>query len=243
MDALFGRPRTPAGDDYQGQEQPWKLWGDLPPDAFGIVSQLLVWSPNDDRLYWQLGEILNSMGPVAEADALFDELANSRSLSGVREFMRHRAAIKDSLKVANALVNTYTDPTGRDDVGRYQKDCYYLMLEIAPRGLLSSPGLGDACNAVAPAAVAEAYNLQEQPPPPPAPKAGWWPDWQAIFVGFAAGLIIATLAALQWTEWRKRSRAAAAAPPPSSRTEPAVHDAGAYHADAPAAPDRLEGAS
>ena len=243
MDLLFGKPHTSAGGAYEAQEQWWKLWGDLPPDAFAIVSQLLVWAPNDDRLYWQLGEILNSLGVVVEAENIFDELANSRSLSGVRKFMQHRQALKESLKVANALVKTYGD-----DTGKYLKDCHCLLLAVAPRGLLSSPGLGDACNAVAPAAVAQFYGLQEAPPPTPS-KGGWRPDWQAIFVGFAAGLIIATLAALQWTEWRKRSCAAAPqppvpspAPPSSPHTEPAVHDPGTFRADAPAAPDRLEGA-
>ena len=43
------------------------MWGDLPPDGYQIVAQLLVWSPNDDRLYWQLGELLNAMGSVQDA--------------------------------------------------------------------------------------------------------------------------------------------------------------------------------
>ena len=242
MDLLFGKPRSPAGD-YEAQEQPWKLWGDLPPDAFNVVAQLLLWAPNDDRLYWQLGEILNSMGLVPEAAKIFDELSFVRKF-GAREFMEHRRALKESLDVANALVDAYGN-----DTGKYLKDCYYLMLEITPRGVLSSPGLGDACNAVAPAAVAEAYNRQEQQqppggPPPPGPSDAWRPDWRTVFVGFAAGAIIATLAAFQWMEWRKRGRPEArrAESPPSPRTEPAVHDAGAFRTDDPAAPDRLEGA-
>jgi hypothetical protein len=83
-------------------------------------------------------------------------------------------------------------------------------------------------------------------------SAGPWPEWRPLFVGFAAGLIVATLAALQFLEWRRRRRAAAAPagaptlPPtefsPPRRTEPAVHDAGAIRTDAPSAPDRVEGA-
>ncbi len=239
MDLLFGRPRASAGD-YEAQELPWKLWGDLPPDAFAIVSQLLVWSPNDDRLYWQLGEVLNSLGLLTEADQIFDELANTRNLTGVREFMEHRQALKESLKVANALVNTYGN-----DTARYQRDCHIVLLELAPPGLLCSPGLGQASNAVAPAAEAEWYVLQEQQPgagpgaAPPSPRRGWWPDWKPIFVGFAGGFILATLAVLQWMEWRKRRRPETR---PSPRTEPVAHDAGAFRADDPSAPDRVEGA-
>ena len=239
MDQLFGRPHTPAGDDYEAQEEWWKLWGDLPPDAFALVSQLLLWSPNDDRLYWQLGEILNSLGGATEADKIFDELANSRSLSGVREFMRHRQALKQSLAVLAALAKVYGN-----DINKYQKDGQYLLLEVAPPPLLAAPGLGAAVAAVAPTAVALNYEIQDQqqqPPPPPAvPKVGWLPDWQALFVSFAAGAIIATLGALQWMEWRKRGRLAAPRPPSSPRTEPVVHDAGAFRRDA-ADPDRLEG--
>ncbi len=241
MDVLFGKPRSPAGD-YEAQERSWKLWGELPPDAYAVVSQLLVWSPNDDRLYWQLGEILNTMGLVPEAVKVFDELANSRNLSGVRVFMEHRRTLKESVDVANALVSAYGN-----DTGKYQKDCYYLMLEIAPRGLLTAPGLGDASTAVAPAAVAEAYALQErqqqqgagQGAAPPGPRRGGWPDWKPIFVGFAGGFILATLAVLQWMEWRKRRRPESR---PSPRTEPVAHDAGAFRADDPSAPDRVEGA-
>ncbi len=90
MDVLFGKPRSAAGD-YEAQEQPWKLWGDLPPDAYAIVSQLLVWSPNDDRLYWQLGELLNTMGLVPQAVDVFDELSFTRNFS-TRVFMEHRHA-------------------------------------------------------------------------------------------------------------------------------------------------------
>ncbi len=57
MDALFDRPRS-AGGPYEPNMPPWRLWGDLPPDAAKIVAQLLVWSPNDDRLYWQAGRIV-----------------------------------------------------------------------------------------------------------------------------------------------------------------------------------------
>jgi hypothetical protein len=76
------------------------------------VSQLLVWFPNDDRLYWQLGEIMNSIGAVPEAVKVFDELSN-KNLNGVREFKEHRRTLKESVDVANALVAVYGNDTAR----------------------------------------------------------------------------------------------------------------------------------
>jgi hypothetical protein len=232
MDLLFEKPRG-GGGDYQAQELPWKLWGDLPPDAYAIVSQLLVWFPNDDRLYWQLGEIMNSMGLVPEAVKVFDDLSN-KNLNGVREFKEHRRTLKESVDVANALATVYGN-----DAARFQRDCRCFMAEIAPPGLLLPPGGGDLANETGAALVVQADTPPAQAtggPSRPA-SAGWQFDWKPIFVGFVAGLIVAVLAALQWMEWRRRR-----APTfPSQPTEPSVHDAGAFRSDAPPS-DRVEGA-
>jgi tetratricopeptide (TPR) repeat protein len=231
MDLLFEKPRGGAGD-YQAQELPWKLWGDLPPDAYAIVSQLLVWFPNDDRLYWQLGEIMNSLGLVPEAVKVFDDLSN-KNLNGVREFKEHRRTLKESVDVADALTTAYGN-----DAGRFQRDCRRFMAEIAPRGLLLPPGGGSLANETGLAVVMQADAAQARttgPTPRPA-SPGWQFDWKPIFVGFAAGLIVAVLGALQWMEWRRR-RAPTLSPQPR---EPTVHDAGAFRTDASPS-DRVEG--
>jgi tetratricopeptide (TPR) repeat protein len=233
MDLLFEKPRGNGGDEYQAQELPWKLWGDLPPDAYAIVSQLLVWFPNDDRLYWQLGEIMNSIGLTPEAVKVFDDLSN-KNLNGVREFKDHRRTLKESVDVANALVTAYGN-----DVPRFQRDCRRFMAEIAPRGLLLPPGCGDLANETGLAVIVQAdtapTGTTRQPPRPAA--TGWQFDWKPIFVGFVAGLIVAVLGALQWMEWRRRR----ALMLPSQPTEPAVHEAGAFRSDASSS-DRVEGA-
>jgi tetratricopeptide (TPR) repeat protein len=46
----------------------------LPPNALSIVQQLLVWSPNDLRLYWLLGEVYNAQGKVADAMQILEDL-------------------------------------------------------------------------------------------------------------------------------------------------------------------------
>jgi tetratricopeptide (TPR) repeat protein len=238
MDLLFEKPRA-AGGDYQAQEQPWKLWGDLPPDGYAIVSQLLVWFPNDDRLYWQLGEILNSIGLVPEAVKVFDELSN-KNLNGVREFREHRRVLKESVDVASALATLYGN-----DSAKFHRDFRLLMVEISPPGLLLPPGGGALADATGLAVVmqADASTARTAAPPPRPAAHGWQFDWKQLFVGFAAGLIVAVLGALQWMEWRRRGHTAALVPTlPPQPTEPVVHDAGAFHSgDAPS--DRVEGAS
>ena len=237
MDLLFEKPLAGAGE-YQAHEQSWKLWGDLPPDAYFVVSQLLVWFPNDDRLYWQLGEIMNTMGGVPEAVKVFDELSN-KNLNGVREFRDHRLTLKESVGVANALATV----SGRD-AARFQRDCKVFLLEISPPGLLLPPG-GALANEAGVAAAIQAIDSSrtDGSPARPLPR-GWQLDWQPIFVGFAAGLIVAVLGALQWMEWRRRRHAAAHAPIlPPQLTEPAVHDAGAFRSDDASPSDRVEGAS
>lgn len=234
MDALFDRPRGPAAP-YEAEIEPWKLWGDVPQDGYPIVAQLLVWSPNDDRLYWQLGELLNAGGNVQDAYQVLDELVNTRTASAVRDVQAHRRALKESLPVVAAVKDTI-----RGDPAKFQTDIHQILWAVTPRGLLLPPVGGDLANEAAMAARADAYvrNQKPQPPQPaaPAPAPAWWPDWKTLFVGFAAGLIVATLVALQWMEMRRRR-----ARPAQPRTEPAVHDAGAFRADAPAARDRVEG--
>jgi tetratricopeptide (TPR) repeat protein len=53
----------------------------LPPDAVALVQQLLVWLPEDTRLYWLLGEVLNAKGDVAGAEKIFEDCLWSRGLS------------------------------------------------------------------------------------------------------------------------------------------------------------------
>ena len=274
MDALFDKPRS-AGGPYEPSMPSWRMWGDVPPDGPQIVAQLLVWSPNDDRLYWQLGELLNSCGKVRNAYKILDELVVVRSRTGIRELQNHRAVLKEALPVVDAVDQAAADRSA------FYASLYTLGNGLTPHVSLAPPVCGDLALAAGSAAWLPAGNaaaaqqqaltrmqLEEQlrqlgqpppappaqptppfPAPPPNQSAGPWPEWRPLFVGFAAGLIVATLAALQFMEWRRRRRAAVADPPrppaefpQSRRTEPAVHDAGAIRTDAPSAPDRMEGA-
>ena len=70
-------------------------------------------------------------------------------------------------------------------------------------------------------------------------RSGWQFDWKPIFVGFAAGLIVAVLGALQWMEWRRR-RTRRDRSRPNPRSQPSMTPEPS-EADAPPS-DRVEGA-
>ena len=197
-----------------------------------------------------------------------DELVYVRNESAIRELQQHRAVLKEALPELDAVEKASADRS------KFLMSLYILGNGLRPAGLLSPPVCGPMAEAAAASAWLPGGNAiseqqqalarmrleqqmrdlgqppapQAQPAPPPAPpgQSSAGPEWRPLFVGFAAGLIVATLAGLQWMEWRRRRRAAAAAPPTPvefRRREPAVHDAGAIRTDAPSAHDRMEGTS
>jgi tetratricopeptide (TPR) repeat protein len=102
VDALFDDGKSPPRPvrfvGESGKFEPGKLAADekakLPKDAIELVQQLLIWLPEDDRLYWLLGELYNAQGGsknVRAARMIFDELAGFDG-RGVRapELAEHR---------------------------------------------------------------------------------------------------------------------------------------------------------
>jgi len=65
VDPIFGEVDKPVRfvndkDEFEVGRIPADEFKQLPPDADVIVQQLLVWMPNDERLLWLLGEVLNA---------------------------------------------------------------------------------------------------------------------------------------------------------------------------------------
>jgi tetratricopeptide (TPR) repeat protein len=102
VDALFDDGKKPPSPvkfvGESGKFEPGKLaraeQDKLPKDAIDIVQQLLVWQPEDVRLYWLLGELYNAQGGpknIRAARMIFDELGGFGGL-GVRaeELADHR---------------------------------------------------------------------------------------------------------------------------------------------------------
>jgi tetratricopeptide (TPR) repeat protein len=71
--------------------------GKLPPDAIAVVQQILLWTPEDTRLYWLLGELYNARGDLASADAIFEECVWSRRYNA-ESLREHRQIVKEAIK-------------------------------------------------------------------------------------------------------------------------------------------------
>ncbi|HVK14506.1 MAG TPA: hypothetical protein VM597_37555 [Gemmataceae bacterium] len=74
------RPTDPVrfeepNGDYKPGSMPEAERKKLPPDALAIVQQLVLWHPQDARLYWLLGELYNAEGEVEAAAKIMDECA------------------------------------------------------------------------------------------------------------------------------------------------------------------------
>jgi hypothetical protein len=175
----------------------------LPADADRIVLQLLLWQPQDMRLLWLYGELLNARGDVywalyaltaAKGDPLQGRTYRNDELD------RHRQILKNAVGPFERL---FRDEDGSGAPFRLQTS---LLWSFAPR-------LGPAFNEVAGLAMtspgAGAANSFPAPPPPagdnspPTTAANPLPDWRQLTVGFLAGVVIAVLVLLQWQQRRR----------------------------------------
>jgi tetratricopeptide (TPR) repeat protein len=89
----------------------------LPPDAIPIVQQLLLWFPNENRLYWLLAELYAAEGDFAASFGSFHSIAWGRAYGNRKVFMDHRQAVEAALnsqpRKASAdepLLSTPTEP-------------------------------------------------------------------------------------------------------------------------------------
>ena len=98
----------------------------LPKYAIEIVQQLLVWLPEDARLYWLLGELYNAQGGpknIHTARMIFDELAGYDGL-GVRaaELAEHRMALRNYHDPETDETASFDLGKGSDDEGKKRED-------------------------------------------------------------------------------------------------------------------------
>jgi len=71
-------------------------------EAIATVQQLVLWFPNDIRLYWLLGELYAAKGEFAAAKKIMDECVDSGHYSNRKVLMQHREAVA---KLANAQLS------------------------------------------------------------------------------------------------------------------------------------------
>jgi tetratricopeptide (TPR) repeat protein len=98
LDDLFGVRFVGESGVYEAGKLAAKEKAKLPADALAIVQQLLVWLPDDARLYWLLGEIYNGLGDVTAARQIFDsgELAGLNGRFRPRELREHLTILKNA---------------------------------------------------------------------------------------------------------------------------------------------------
>jgi len=89
VDALFpGVHFVGANGEYEAGTIAPEYLDKLPTEAPYVVLQLLIWQPADDRLYWLLGELLNSRGQPGPAFEILTELVARRGLVSVGGLFR-----------------------------------------------------------------------------------------------------------------------------------------------------------
>jgi hypothetical protein len=203
-DFLVPDPDLPM--DYQAvqfvsRRQPFELGkfpasekARLPKDAIAVVQQLLVWMPEDLRLIWLLGELLNADGTpydIKSAQIIFSEFR-----SRFAGLPKNAALAKDE----KALMERFTEE--HPIIATRLK----ALKEYVPP-LPDAPG-GEATGAKkSPTDVAGTKT-----PTAPAPTVGAVNvDWQTLGVGFGAGALVGILVTWQLRDILRRRQTRAAA--------------------------------
>jgi tetratricopeptide (TPR) repeat protein len=102
VDDLFGIEFVGETGQYEAGKLAAAQRDKLPPDALAIVQQLLLWLPDDNRLYWLYGELLNAAGDLDNAMAVFDENRGPRRRFDPEELRAHRQIIQEALAAQGA---------------------------------------------------------------------------------------------------------------------------------------------
>jgi tetratricopeptide (TPR) repeat protein len=95
LDDLFKQEVHFVGESgkYEAGKLAAKERAKLPKDAVAIVQQLLVWTPDDTRLLWLLGELYNSQGEISAADKIFNICGGWNRGLTAPEFKAHRQLV------------------------------------------------------------------------------------------------------------------------------------------------------
>jgi tetratricopeptide (TPR) repeat protein len=96
VDELFPARFVAPGVAYEAGKIADAEKAKLPADAIAVVQQLLLWMPEDTRLYWLLGELYNARGDLEAADVIFDACVGSRGF-GSPALREHRRLVKEAL--------------------------------------------------------------------------------------------------------------------------------------------------
>jgi tetratricopeptide (TPR) repeat protein len=182
----------------------------LPKDAVLIVQQLLIWMPDDNRLYWLLGELLNAQGDVEGATTVFSDFLKKYAYQ--QETGNWPSA--DNVKEDKPINEKRWLPKFADTYPEVGPRLQALLEYNAPTPNVAEVGRSGFKDP-------STDNPQSPSPSPPGPEkqvAGKIEvDWlQALAVGFGCGLVVGLIVARQWREMRRRRQAQAL--PPAEQT-------------------------
>lgn len=99
MDGLFGEPPVQyVGESgaYEAGKLAAKEQAKLPKDSLASLQQLVLWFPDDTRLLWQVGELLNAQGQVSEAYDILDDCVGAARRYDSKELKEHRRILQEA---------------------------------------------------------------------------------------------------------------------------------------------------
>jgi tetratricopeptide (TPR) repeat protein len=113
LDDLFQVRFVGEGARYEPGELADQERAKLPPDALAIVQQLVIWLPDDTRLYWQLGELYNASGDVGAAAKILDDCVGNVRRFSAPELRAHRLIVQEAKpKTTSPLLDLPPDRVG-----------------------------------------------------------------------------------------------------------------------------------
>jgi len=128
--------KTPAAE-----EELFPLFAEPSRDAIAIVQQLLLWHPDDNRLFWLLAELYAKDGRFREAERLYDSLVESRQQSNRTRLVERRADIKrrvaglPAVTVKEDVALVVDDPPKKEptlaDLGLTQSQLIAVSIAVA----------------------------------------------------------------------------------------------------------------
>lgn len=109
LDDLFGGEKGPVrfvGETgrYEAGKLAAAERAKLPPEALAVVQQLVLWLPDDTRLYWLLGELYNADGDLEAAAKIFDECVGNVRRFSAPELRAHRQIVHEAKPTATTAI-------------------------------------------------------------------------------------------------------------------------------------------
>ena len=101
----------------------------LPKDALAVVQQMVLWYPDDARLYWLLGELYNARGDILAAELILNQCVDTRRYTHPM-LMEHRHLVAEAAKAERAKAPP-AEPAAPPAEDSDRSDRYWLAGGIA----------------------------------------------------------------------------------------------------------------